>query len=452
MRMNSKKPMSPFKMYILLITYAVVLTVVLIQRNEILGWIGKFLGFLKPFFIGLIAAYILNIPMRTIENRILPWCAKKLKVKKHSPTRARGIAVAVTMVFVAALLTAIFSVLLPQLVNSIVTFAGNFNSYVASLESMTNRLAERLHLQDELWSQIETISTGLLSNIQNWLQNSVPVILNASRDIIQGIADTLLTTILSTVIAIHMLYHKEKLLKNLRRIIDLFLPQRVTGFLYDTGKLANETFSGFVGGELTETCIVSILCFIGTSIMRVPYALLISVTIGVTNLVPIFGPWVGAIICSLILLMIDPGKVLLFAIFIVVLQQLEGHVLYPRVVGSSVGLSALWVLFVLVVCRGLFGIMGIFIGIPLCAVLIKLADDYLKGREARRNPQAEPAEEPISAEAVVAEAVVAETEARAADEASAEPSERRTALKNRMGKIGGIKPFSFGGGTRSSRR
>ena len=448
--MSPKKPMSPFKMYILLITYAVVLTVALIQRSEIVGWIGRFLGYLRPFFIGLVVAFILNIPMRTIENRLLPWCAKKLKIRTHSAVRRRGVAVAVTVVFVAALLTAIFSVLLPQLVNSIVTFAGNFEGYVSSLETMTDRLAQRFHFRDELWSQIEAISAGLLDNIQNWLQNSVPVILNASRSIIQGIADTLLTTILSTVVAIHMLIRKEKLLISLRRVIDLFLPERVTGFLYETGKLANETFSGFVGGELTETCIVSILCFIGTSIMRVPYALMISVTIGVTNLVPIFGPWVGAIICSLILLMIDPGKVLLFAIFIVVLQQLEGHVLYPRVVGSSVGLSALWVLFVLVVCRGLFGIMGIFIGIPLCAVLIKLADDYLGERERRKNPQPEGADEPPEDE----EEVVREAETMAEeDDGESDPPKLSTAVRSRIGKaVGGVKPFSFKGGSRKSRR
>ncbi|MEA4823839.1 MAG: AI-2E family transporter [Clostridiaceae bacterium] len=380
--MRNKKPMSPLKMYILLITYTVVLVMLFIQKNEIFGMIGKILGYMRPFFIGIVIAYVLNAPMRALENKVFPKILKK--AKKRNPRLERGSAVAVTVLFAVAIVTAIVSVLIPQLADSISVFISNIESYVQSLENFTNSIAERFHLEDAIWQEIESIGTGILDNIVTTIQNSMPEILNTTKDIMTAIASGLFTILMSTIISVYMLYHKEKLMNQLKSVIRAFLPEKATKFIFDTAIFANDTFGKFVGGQITEASILGALCFIGTSILGIQYALLISVIIGITNLIPIFGPWIGTAISAFLLLMIDPVKALWFIIFIVVLQQLENNLIYPKVVGSSIGLSGLWVIFAIIVCGGLFGVAGIFLGIPLFAVLTKLGQDYIKRRLAEK--------------------------------------------------------------------
>ena len=395
--MKPQKPMTPLKQYILLITYAVLLVMFFIQKNEIFGWIGKLFGYMQPFFIGIVIAYVLNMPMRFIEEKIFPWLLKKKK--KRSATAERGAAVAVTLLFAVAFVTAIFAVLIPQLVESAAGFVSNIEGYVASLESFTNSIAQRFHLEDALWKQIESIGTKTLDNLVESIQNSAPQILNTTKDIMTAVVNGLFNTLMSTIISVYMLFHKEKLLRQLRKVITAFVPERVTQFLFETASFTNETFSKFVGGQLAETCILGALCFVGSSILRMPYALLISVIVGVSNIVPVFGPWIGTALSALLLLMIDPIKALWFVVFVIVLQQLDNNLIYPKVVGSSIGLSGLWVIFALIVCGGLYGIPGIFLGIPLFAVLSKLGSDYLNDRLERRRAAAEekPAEDPEDA-------------------------------------------------------
>ncbi len=386
---SQKKPMSPLKQYILLITYAVVLVMFFIQKNEIFGMIGRVLGVMRPFFVGILIAYVLNAPMRAIENKILPKLLKK--AKKRNPSLERGIAVAMTMIFAVAIVTVIVSVLIPQLLDSVSIFVSNIESYVQSLEAFTNSLAERFHLDDALWTQIEAIGNGILENIVTAIQGSMPQILNTTKNVMTTVANGLFNSLMSTIISVYMLYHKEKLIRQLKSVIRAFLPDRLTDFIFDTARFSNETFAKFIGGQMAEACILGVLCFVGMSVLGIPYALMISVIIAISNLIPIFGPWIGAILSAFILLMIDPMKALWFLIFIIVLQQLENNLIYPKVVGSSIGLSGLWVIFAVIVCGGPFGVLGIFLGIPLFAVVSKLGQDYirrrLKNKEAKKETE-----------------------------------------------------------------
>ena len=214
--MSQKKPMSPLKQYILLITYAVVLVMLFIQKNEIFGMIGRVLGVMRPFFVGILIAYVLNAPMRAIENKILPKLLKK--AKKRNPSLERGIAVAMTMIFAVAIVTVIVSVLIPQLLDSVSIFVSNIESYVQSLEAFTNSLAERFHLDDALWTQIEAIGNGILENIVTAIQGSMPQILNTTKNVMATVANGLFNTLMSTIISVYMLYHKEKLIRQLKNV------------------------------------------------------------------------------------------------------------------------------------------------------------------------------------------------------------------------------------------
>ncbi len=380
--MEKKSERSPLKTYILLITYAVLLVMFFIQKNEIFGVVGKILGCLNPFLYGIVIAYILNMPLRFIEEKIFPKLFKK--VKKRKPHLEHGCAVALTMLLAVALVTAIVSVFIPQLVGSVVVFIGNIEGYVASLEIFVNGLAERFNLNEQLWQQIQDTGAAFVDNIVVTLQGSLPQILNTTKNVMTSVFGGVFNILMSAIISVYLLYHKEKLVGQVKNLFRAFLPEKITSFLLETGRYANDIFGKFIGGQLTEALILGVLCFIGSSILGIQYALLISVIIAVTNLIPIFGPWIGTAISTFILLMVDPVKALWFVIFILVLQQLENNLIYPKVVGSSIRLSGLWVIFAIIVGGGLFGIGGIFLGIPLCAVVGKLSSDYIGARLKRR--------------------------------------------------------------------
>ncbi|WP_283699386.1 AI-2E family transporter, partial [Clostridium perfringens] len=191
-------------------------------------------------------------------------------------------------------------------------------------------------------------------------------------DFTLGITYGVINFFLSLILAIYMLASKEILISQLKLIIYAFVSKNKADRIIELGKMCNEMFSKFILGQCTEALVIGVLCFIGMIILKMPYALLISVVIGVTALIPVFGAFLGTIPSAFIILIMDPIKALWFIIFIIVLQQLEGNLIYPRVVGSSIGLSALWVMFAMIVGGSLFGIIGMLIGIPIFGVVFKI--------------------------------------------------------------------------------
>lgn len=403
-----KRGTPPVKMYILLITYAVLLVMVFINKTEILGAIVKFLGYLKPFFIGIIIAYILNNPLRYLEMRIFPRIFRK--VKNRSGVMERALSTGVTVVFAVALVVTIVSVLIPQLVESASLFVSNIDTYVKTLETFTNSFADKLHLDDEMWLRAQTIGAGFLDNLATNLQSSMPSILNKTKDVMTAVINGLFNTLMSVIISIYLLFHKEKLIFMLQKILCAFMPEKALKFTFDTSRYANQIFTKFLGGQITEAFILGVLCFIGTSILGIQYSLLVSVIVGITNLIPIFGPWIGTGISTFLLLMIDPVRALWFLIFIIILQQLENNLIYPKVVGSSIGLSGLWVIVAILICGGMFGVAGMFLGIPLFAVISKLLSGFIEARYELKLAAKAEAEE-ASKEAGSKEQISKETEA-----------------------------------------
>jgi len=386
-----KRGMPPFKMYILLITYAVLLVMVFINKTEIFGAILKFLGYLRPFFIGIVIAYILNNPLRYLEMRIFPKIFRK--VKNRSGIVERAVSTGVTVVFAVAIVVTIVSVLIPQLVESASLFVSNIDTYVSTLENFTAGLGDRFHLDDEAWLRAQAIGSGFLDNLATTLQDSMPTILNKTKDIMTAVINGLFNTLMSVIISIYLLFHKEKLLFMLQKILCAFIPEKALKFTFDTSRYANQIFTKFLGGQITEAFILGVLCFIGTSILGIQYSLLVSVIIGITNLIPIFGPWIGTAISTFLLLMIDPVRALWFLIFIIILQQLENNLIYPKIVGSSIGLSGLWVIVAILICGGMFGVAGMFLGIPLFAVLSKLFSGVIDERYEQKLAAREEAEQ-----------------------------------------------------------
>lgn len=352
------------KDYILLATYIIVLTFFFINIKDIMSFSGEILDILKPFLWGIGIAFVLNIPMTLIE--------RSLGEGKFFNGIKRILSITLTLLIFILAIIAFIVFVVPQLASSISTLMESVPEYLAEFE-------EFLEINAINNSQSQVILQNLLNELLNMWKEVLKVtgqVLGTSLsyllDFTLGVTYSVVNFFLALVLAIYMLASKEILISQLKLIIYAFIDKNKANKVVELGHMCNEMFSRFILGQFTEAIVIGVLCFIGMTILRMPYALLISVIIGTTALIPIFGAFLGTIPSAFIILIIDPIKAFWFIIFIIVLQQFEGNLIYPRVVGSSIGLSALWVMFAMIVGGSLFGILGMIIGIPIFGVFFKV--------------------------------------------------------------------------------
>ncbi|ELC8453891.1 AI-2E family transporter [Clostridium perfringens] len=352
------------KDYIFLSTYIILLIFFFINIKDIMNFLYKFLGILKPFIWGIAIAFILNIPVKLIE--------KNLGNGKFFKGMKRSFSITLTFLFFILAITLFILFVIPQLLSSISTLMNSIPEYLSQFEKFLevnaiNNSQSQVMMQNiinellNMWKEILKVTSQIVGTSLGYL-----------LDFTLGITYGVINLFLALILAIYMLASKEILISQLKLIIYAFVSKNKADRIIELGKMCNEMFSKFILGQCTEALVIGVLCFIGMIILKMPYALLISVVIGVTALIPVFGAFLGTIPSAFIILIIDPIKALWFIIFIIVLQQLEGNLIYPRVVGSSIGLSALWVMFAMIVGGSLFGIIGMLIGIPIFGVVFKI--------------------------------------------------------------------------------
>ena len=352
------------KDYIFLSTYIILLIFFFINIKDIINFLYKFLGILKPFIWGIAIAFILNIPVKLIE--------KNLGNSKFFKGMKRSFSITLTFLFFILAITLFILFVIPQLLSSISTLMNSIPEYLSQFEKFLevnaiNNSQSQVMIQNitnellNMWKEILKVTSQIVGTSLGYL-----------LDFTLGITYGVINFFLALILAIYMLASKEILISQLKLIIYAFVSKNKADRIIELGKMCNEMFSKFILGQCTEALVIGVLCFIGMIILKMPYALLISVVIGVTALIPVFGAFLGTIPSAFIILIIDPIKALWFIIFIIVLQQLEGNLIYPRVVGSSIGLSALWVMFAMIVGGSLFGIIGMLIGIPIFGVVFKI--------------------------------------------------------------------------------
>ncbi|MBI6083631.1 AI-2E family transporter [Clostridium perfringens] len=352
------------KDYIFLSTYIILLIFFFINIKDIMNFLYKFLGIIKPFIWGIAIAFILNIPVKLIE--------KNLGNSKFFKGMKRSFSITLTFFFFILAITLFILFVIPQLLSSISTLMNSIPEYLSQFEKFLevnaiNNSQSQVMMQNiinellNMWKEILKVTSQIVGTSLGYL-----------LDFTLGITYGVINFFLSLILAIYMLASKEILISQLKLIIYAFVSKNKADRIIELGKMCNEMFSKFILGQCTEALVIGVLCFIGMIILKMPYALLISVVIGVTALIPVFGAFLGTIPSAFIILIMDPIKALWFIIFIIVLQQLEGNLIYPRVVGSSIGLSALWVMFAMIVGGSLFGIIGMLIGIPIFGVVFKI--------------------------------------------------------------------------------
>lgn len=361
------------KNILIIITYTVVLYIGLSHFRAVKIALVSWYSIILPVIYGLAIAYVLNIPYEFYRTKVFGAIEKKTR----KPIKGlNAIALICTYVSVLIALSLIIWFIIPQLGISVNLLVENIPTYIASLETMVNKLINDLNLNSLLGSQANNAWSDLLQKSATMLSSVLQGIINY----ILGLTSSIYNWIIGIIFSIYLLIGKKTLLRQLKRLMKAFLPEKWMDIIMDVSRSANYIFKGFIKGRINDSLVVGILCFIGMRILGIPFALLVSVIQAVTNLIPVFGPIIGAVPSAFIILMDNPFKALIFVIFIIILQQIDGNIIQPRIVGNTIGLPGIWVLFAIIVGSGFFGIVGLIIGVPTIAVLYGILKDSVNSR------------------------------------------------------------------------
>ncbi len=363
--------------YVFWITLIIAVAYTAVTQPQKVGTvIGGIFSLLSPFIIGFCMAYVVNLLMRPLE-RFWMWIWHKCKKQKLITKIKRPLCLTISFLVVLGVIFAVVFMVIPALKETIVSFAGKVPQYAKTVEGWYYSLVDFLENYNftlpEISLDINKITTIAKDVISNYGDSVLDTTVNVTASIVSAVVDI----VLGLAFAIYLLAQKEKLGNQTRRVITAILKPEYAKRVVDFTALTNSVFTKFVTGQLTEACIIGALCFIGMTIFRMPYAAIISILVGFTALVPIFGAFIGTGIGAFLILLENPIKAVWFVVFIIILQQLEGNLIYPRVVGKSVGLPGIWVLTAVTIGGGLFGMLGMLFSVPVCSVLYVLFRNFV---------------------------------------------------------------------------
>ena len=369
----------------LAVAACILLYFALLRASQISAAVSTLIGVAKPIIYGLGIAYLLNPIVKLVDKRMLPFLEKKCPNFKKKKQLSRSVGIFLSLLFLLAVVVALLNMMIPELYSSIrdmlLNVPSQMNRFVDSLSEMNRD-------NSTLGTLLENIMTEATEFLQNWmrtdLMNSVNELMSSLTVGVINILKEILNLLIGLIVSAYVLFSKEKFSIQCKKITyALFKPSSANMLLHLTIK-SNEIFGGFIIGKIIDSAIIGVLCFIGLSIMNMPYTLLVSVIVGVTNVIPFFGPYIGAIPSAVLILLADPKMGVYFIIFILALQQFDGNVLGPKILGNSTGLSAFWVVFSILIAGGLFGVPGMILGVPAFAVIYYIVDMLIDYRLEKR--------------------------------------------------------------------
>ncbi len=373
-----------------------VFMVILFNLTGFFNVVRAFFRIISPILFGVLFAYLMNPIMQFVENglmHLIQRYGKPEKISNRVWMRSRkNICHVVGVILALATMLAVFylaiALVVPTFIDNLSSIV-NVDTLVGYYEKITNWLHQLLSDRPQIEAWAEEKINGLYNQSVNWISNlDLRDALTSVISRVYGVVKGTLNFLLGLVIAVYMLLSKEKFLAQSKKVIVALFSEKRANRILDYGRRTNRIFSGFVLGKIIDSMIIGLICYIGMSIIRLPYPMLISVIIGVTNIIPFFGPLIGAIPSALLILLINPFQCFIFVVFILLLQQFDGNILGPRILGDSVGLSSFWILISIILFSGLFRFIGMIIGVPVFAVLYMLLSDLVKNRlEKKGRPQ-----------------------------------------------------------------
>lgn len=363
----------------------------LFHSSNIKSAFNVLVGIMMPVVFGFILAYLLTPVLNSIEQKVLYPLRKRLKLKEGPKThrRIRTLSVLVTALLFYLIIHLLVSMLVSQIVPSIQNIVSNFDTYMSNFTVWMNRLlADNPDIKDYALNLINRYSEELERFLNETVLTKSSELIKTVTLSVLGIFKTMWNLVIGFIISIYILGSKEKFAVQAKKLIYACYQPDSANVIINNFRFAHNTFIGFISGKILDSLIIGMLCLIGTTLLQTPYAALISVIIGVTNIIPFFGPFLGAIPSTVLILVVDPMHPLncvYFIVFILVLQQVDGNLIGPKILGDSTGLSGFWVIFAITLFGGLFGVLGMIVGVPIFAIIYAAVRSHVNSALIKKN-------------------------------------------------------------------
>lgn len=341
-------------------------------------------GIAMPVIDGFILAYILTPIVNGIERRFLnPFSKKHFTANGHlthkQKSKIRGLSILVTVILAIAVLTGFFRLIIPQIIRSIQSIIFQFPFYIRNLSDMIlNLMDNNPELESFATEMIDKYSVQLTTWLNEGLMPQINELLISLSQSIWNFLISIWNFIIGFIISIYVLFNKEKFAGQAKKIAYALFEQKNANQLISDFRFTHKTFIGFIGGKIVDSIIIGIICFIFSNLIHLPYAMLVSLIVGVTNIIPFFGPYLGAIPSAILILLVNPIQSLYFLIMIIIIQQFDGNFLGPKILGNSTGLSSFWVIFAVTIFGGFFGIIGMIAGVPIFACIYAWVSRFIR--------------------------------------------------------------------------
>lgn len=381
------------RIILLIITFAVVLYTVAQNLAAIYGAVATVWNVFGVVITGLAMAFVLNVPLKLFENRVFYGMSEDRR--PYVRKMRRPVSLVCALVVTLGVIVILIAVIMPQLTATVAEVASQLPDYINSVVQWLRDFLSGFGITvDALedfsvdWEQVfSDLTTYLKEGSANVLESAASAgssVVSTVTDVGGSVISTVMNTFLGLIVAVYVLAQKERIGHFMKRCIDAFLPHRASSAISRIASMASETFSNFVAGQFTDSCILGVLCYVCMRIFRFPYPEVISVVIGVTSLVPMVGSFIGEVIGALLILIVSPIKALLFIVMVLAIQQVDGAFIYPRIVGKSVGLPGVAVFCAVIVGGNVAGVLGSLLGVPVCALLYALLREAVDARQKRR--------------------------------------------------------------------
>ena len=381
------------RIILLIITFAVVLYTAAQNLAAIYGAVATVWNVFGVVITGLAMAFVLNVPLKLFENRVFYGMSEDRR--PYVRKMRRPVSLVCALVVTLGVIVILIAVIMPQLTATVAEVASQLPDYINSvvqwLRDFLSGFGITIDALEDFsvdWEQVFSDLTTYLkegsANVSESAASAGSSVVSTVTDVGGSVISTVMNTFLGLIVAVYVLAQKERIGHFMKRCIDAFLPHRASSAISRIASMASETFSNFVAGQFTDSCILGVLCYVCMRIFRFPYPEVISVVIGVTSLVPMVGSFIGEVIGALLILIVSPIKALLFIVMVLAIQQVDGAFIYPRIVGKSVGLPGVAVFCAVIVGGNVAGVLGSLLGVPVCALLYALLREAVDARQKRR--------------------------------------------------------------------
>lgn len=375
MKINWDKKYTTIAIYaFIVICFSIVFANIISKLDAFTEKMSQIMAVFQPFIIGFIIAYLINFILKFYEDRVFK------KFIKGSKKSLRGVAVILSYLTASLIFYVFIQFVVPQLVESITGLVNDIPRYLYDMKVILEQTLNETDISPEYM----TLINDKLTEITNWVLQLVTNLLPIIGGIVMAFASSVWNIILGIIISVYLLVDKEKFFALGKKVVVALFNDKHANIILNLANRTNLTFGKFIGGKIIDSAIIGVLTFIILTIFKMPYSLLISVIIGITNIIPFFGPFIGAIPSAIIILFISPIKAVWFGVIILVIQQIDGNIIGPKILGDSIGISAFWILFAILVAGKLFGLVGMIIGVPMFALIYSIVKDVIEIRLSKK--------------------------------------------------------------------